>query len=227
MSRHSLYWSSTSPSNVSSTNTKINDMVRQLDRESIRSIVVGVVKIIFNELDSTLAHTSLLLSKNRARDLERGIGDGILIEYGYYLPNKGDEKKYVNDGLVKYRYGEEGGLRYYMQDISEFIKTQAGLCYVCLDIGRDNQITFSYFLDKIAPQYSYEWTNSKYHATDLREKHHNCQTFVARALNEVLIPSEYNKNMVIKGENFPFFYGNDAENKIPKDVLDALKNYQK
>ena len=223
----SLYLSQTSNSSVSSSNTKVEVLVSQLNKESIRSISIGVNEIRGNILYNDLTHTSLFLSKNKAKDLDNRIGNGILIEYGYFSPNINDtEKNYVNDGYVIYRYGNEGGLRYYMQNMPEFIETKCDLCYVCLDIYRDNQISFSYFLDKIAPKNDDKWTNKNNTIANINSEHNNSQDFVASALHNLLKPKEYDRRMVKKGHKFPFNYKDDNENIFPKDVLDALKVYE-
>ena len=86
---------------MSSSNTKVEVLVSQLNKESIRSISIGVNEIRGNILYNDLTHTSLFLSKNKAKDLDNRIGNGILIEYGYFSPNINDtEKNYAKHARI-------------------------------------------------------------------------------------------------------------------------------
>ena len=68
-----------------------------------------------------------------------------------------EEKKYVDKGLVKYHYGNKGGLRYYGKRYGEFIEVFGDIGYIDLNIHPDNQNSFDFFLDKIAKVEENKW----------------------------------------------------------------------
>ena len=153
--------------------------------------------------------------------------DGILIEYGDYSPKMSDEEiKSVKEGRVIYRYGDKGGLRYYAFKYTEFLETFGNICYVSMDIKPEYQVTFQYFLDKVAPNSENVWIKEKYNVSILNgifgSGNHNCQTFAAKALN-ILKPS-FDPHYIIKKDT-----SRKTNKKIDifpqyiKDVLETLK----
>ena len=152
-------------------------------------------------LETAVGDNSKGLTK-KANDLERKGGTGILIEYGDYTPNLNeDEKNYVKNGYVIYRYGEQGGLRYYVHYFDEFKTTFCDIGYLCLDVSKENQITFSALIDKIAPKYENNWIQKNYNAVGILNKTLNCQTFTSFVL-DFLRPS-YDNRYITKGPSAP------------------------
>ncbi len=208
---------SKSISSVSGSAAKVNDIVSQINQKSIRSCVIGASSITGYSINHNIVHTALLLSEKKASPLERKGGTGILIEYGDYSQDTDEqEKNYVKNGYVIYRYEEQGGLRYYVHYFNEFKKNFCNIGYTCLDIDTANQISFSDFLVKIAPIPGNKWTKSNYSKFTL-----NCQDFTAQAI-DILKPK------------FKFCYinlGHDAkeiskEKAIPSKVLKTLEKYE-
>ena len=68
------------------------------------------------------------------------------------LSNKSeDEKEAVISEKVFYRYKNKGRLKYYELNYLEYIKILRNICNVCMAIEYNNQITFLYFIDNVAP----------------------------------------------------------------------------
>ena len=74
--------------------------------------------------------------------------EGIIIEFGGYAPEYNKEEiEDVSSGYVIYRYGTIfGGLRYYINQFASFKKKLGNVVYMVLDVNKDNQIYFSYFI---------------------------------------------------------------------------------
>lgn len=217
--------SSSSKINSEHSGKSIQDLIKSFDKKTIKSCIVGVSKILFNNI----SHTSLFLSDLEANKLEK-IGDkevdGIIIEYGYYDPKKNDDEwDNVDKGYVIYRYGRElGGLRYYTNTFTKYIIKFCDLAYIILDVNKDNQITFSYFIDQVAPIKEEKWIKKNYVFTkDLFNKTFNCRTFTAHALN--VIKPIYDKRLIKKGKSASISK-NKEETLIPNEVLKILKKYE-
>lgn len=217
--------SSVSISGSSNSATKVQDLVADLDKESIKTCVVGISALKGNSVTSRLSHAALLLSSKKGKSLDREGGNGILIEYGDYSPNVNEkEKRFVEKGFVIYRYGEKGGLRYYVQSFSDFKKNFADRCYICLDIDKDNQISLSFLLDKIASKSEEKWIKKNYNACgyfNFRQTI-NCQTFTSTILD--LLKPIYDYRMIQKGKSINSDI--NMENEFPPEVLKTLKKYE-
>ena len=206
-------------------------LVEKLNKTKIASCVLAMSKIQLNPLSKNFAHAALLLidSDSNVEDAYRG--SGIVIEYGDYSPKMSkEEEEAVKNGTVIYRYGDKGGLRYYAIDYIQYIKIFGDICYVNMDIESDNQMTFQYFLDNIAPDYENIWIQEKYNIDILKEfienekdYNHNCQSFASKALN--LLKPLFNQNMIIVTDTL-----RKTENKIDafptfiQEILNILKN---
>ena len=216
--------SSVSSSNSSNSAIKIGDLVKEFDKTSIRSCVIGISKIAGYTYTRQCVHTALLLSDKKSKTFEKERGKGILIEYGNYSPNvNDDEKKYVKEGYVIYRYGEKGGLRYYAHYFNKFIDEFSDIGYIPLDIDKHNSISFSYLLDKIAPKNENKWIQRNYNSVGILKQTLNCQTFTAHALD--IIKPRYDSRLISKGKETVCEFDKDNESIVPIDVLNILKKY--
>jgi hypothetical protein len=217
--------SSVSSSNSSNSAIKIGDLVNEFDQTSIHSCVIGISKIDGYKYTRQCVHTALLLTDKKSREFVKKGGKGILIEYGNYSPNVNDvEKNYVKEGYVIYRYGEKGGLRYYAHYFDKFIDTFSDVGYIPLDIDKDNQISFSYLLDKIAPKNENNWIQKNYNSIGIFGQTLNCQTFTAHALD--IMKPEYDPRLISKGKETVCEFDKDKESIIPDNVLKILKKYE-
>lgn len=217
--------SSVSSSNSSNSAIKIGDLVKEFDQTSIRSCVIGISKIDGYNISRQCVHTALLLSDKKSKVFIKKGGKGILIEYGNYSPNvNDDEKKYVKEGYVIYRYGEKGGLRYYAHYFNKFIDTFSDVGYIPLDIDGDNQISFSYLLDKIAPKGENKWIQRNYNSVGILGKTLNCQTFTSHALD--IMKPDYDPRFISKGKETVSETNIDGETIVPDPVKDILKKYE-
>ena len=177
--------SSSSSSSFSSSPTK--SIIEQLNEKKIVSCVLAMCKIKMNNLSKNFAHASLLLINTDSETDDKYRGTGIVIEYGDYSPKMSEEEKEaVEKGIVIYRYGDKGGLRYYSIDYNKYIKIFGDICYVSMDIESNNQMTFQYFIDSIAPTSENIWIKEKYKISILNgiigKDNHNCQSFASKAL---------------------------------------------
>ena len=139
-----------------------------------------------------MVHTSLLLLDIDSEELEDVDKlPGILIEYGEYSPDMAKtEKKYTEEGYIKYHYGLKGGLRYYVIDFMDFKNKFCDNGYVILDIDASNQMTFSSFINLCAPEKEEKWLKSKYNFL-----FSNCQDFSAHAIG-ILKPIYSNQKFI-------------------------------
>ena len=211
---------SSSNSSISSA-FPVKNLIAKLNSKSIITCVLGLSSMNFlSSQVNKMCHASLLLLDVESQDLEVGnqkIIPGILIEYGRYLPNmSSNEEKYTQKGLVKYHYGKEGGLRYYVKDYFEFKNKFCDKGYVILIINANKQKTFSRFIDECAPVKDKKWLNSNYSLFK-----QDCQTFCADAI-DILKPI-YNPLLIHLG---PFSHEqkiNACEKIIPDSILNILK----
>ena len=218
-----MFISSASSSSSSSSST-INSLIDKLNQTKIVSCVLAMCKINMNKLSKNFVHASLLLINTNSDIADESRGDGILIEYGDYSPKMSDgEIKSVEKGRVIYRYGDKGGLRYYPFKYTEFLETFGDICYVSMDIKPEYQVTFQYFLDKVAPESENDWIKEKYNISILKgSANHNCQSFAAKAL-KILKPSFDPNNIIKKDTSRKTNKKIDIFPKYIKDVLETLK----
>ena len=218
-----MFISSASSSSSSSSST-INSLIDKLNQTKIVSCVLAMSKINMNKFSKNFAHASLLLLNTNSDIADESRGDGILIEYGDYSPKMSDgEIKSVEKGRVIYRYGDKGGLRYYAFKYTEFLETFGDSCYVSMDIKPEYQVTFQYFLDKVAPESENDWIKEKYNVSILNgSANHNCQSFAAKAL-KILKPSFDPNNIIKKDTSRKTNKKIDIFPKYIKDVLETLK----
>ena len=198
----------------------VNDVVMKMNQQSIKSCIIGISKI--NMLSETLkymAHSDLLLLDTDSEETKED-SKGILIEYGDYSPEMSKtEKNYVKNEYVKYRYDNKGGLRYYVNTYKDFKKTFSDIGFIELDIKENNQMTFDNFIEKIAPNASEDWIQSKY-----SPYYHNCQYFIVEAL-KVLNPPFKTKDVFPKDPNL----SETKEKKvtfIPKIIISELNKHK-
>ena len=168
-------------------------------------------------MSKNFAHAALLLIDTNSEIFEDSRGDGVLVEYGDYSPNMSDEEiKSVSSGRVIYRYGDKGGLRYYGFKYNEYLKIFGDVCYIDMDIPSENQITFKYFIDKVAPMNENIWIKANYEKSLIKgilfSEIQNCQAFACEAL-KILKPKFESRNIEIK----------DTKRK-PKTKIDIFPN---
>ena len=218
-----MFISSASSSSSSSSST-INSLIDKLNQTKIVSCVLAMSKINMNKFSKNFAHASLLLINTNSDVADESRGDGIIIEYGDYSPTMSDDEiKSVEKGRVIYRYGDKGGLRYYAFKYTEFLETFGDICYVSMDIKPEYQVTFQYFLDKVAPESENDWIKEKYNISILKgSANHNCQSFAAKAL-KILKPSFDPNNIIKKDTSRKTNKKIDIFPKYIKDVLETLK----
>ena len=202
---------------------KILDFIEDLEikKAPIKSCIIGISKLPLNCLQPNIAHTALFLSEVKYNKLfEEKVG--IIIEFGYYPPEKGEEKRKeeenIKNGQVIYRYGKElGGLRYYTNNYKNFREFFCDVGLVKLYIDPGNYMMFSYFIDKIASISEKKWIKSKNNGINF-----NSQDFIVDSI-DILKPI-YDKN-IIKGKNSKVDE-NNIENIIPDKIKKKLKKYE-
>ena len=217
--------SSSSSSSFSSSPTK--SIIEQLNEKKIVSCVLAMCKIKMNNLSKNFAHASLLLINTDSETDDKYRGTGIVIEYGDYSPKMSEEEKEdVEKGIVIYRYGDKGGIRYYAIDYKEYLRIFGDICYVSMDIESYNQITFQYFIDSVAPTSENIWIKEKYKASILNgiigKDNHNCQSFAVKALN-ILKPKFISSNIVVNDKSRRTKKKIDVFPSTIKEVLETLK----
>ena len=215
--------SSSASISASSASTKIGGLIEQLgiNKASIKSCIIGISKLPFHYLDHNIAHAALFLSEVKHNKLIEK-KEGILVEFGYYPPEKVEEKRkeeeYMKNGQVIYRYGWElGGLRYYTNNYENFKNNFCDVGMIKLNIFKDNYMTFSTFINEIATKSENKWIKSKYNWANF-----NCQNFIAESI-DILKPN-YDKN-IIKGNNVKVDEKN-IEDIIPNIIKKKLKIYE-
>ena len=219
--------SSSSSSSFSSTPTKT--IIEQLNKTKIVSCVLAMCKIKMNNLSKNFAHAALLLMNTDSEMDDKYRGTGIVIEYGDYSPKMSiEEKEAVEKGIVIYRYGDKGGLRYYSIEYKEYIKIFGDICYVSMDIESHNQMTFQYFIDSIAPTSENIWIKEKYKISILNgiigdgKENHNCQSFASKALMK-LKPKFSSIQIIVTDESRKTKKKIDIFPSTIKEVLETLK----
>ena len=200
-----VMFSSSSSSSSSSSATKVGKLIEEFNKTNIKSCVIGISKLKFHWLDKNICHTALLLTNKKRNKLEKST-EGILIEYGNYPPDQDEEKKteegYARDGQVIYRYGyEEGGLRYYTNTLEEYINKFCDVGYISLNVHKDNEISFSFLIEKIAPIKEKKWIKKNYNAVGnyFFGRVLNCQTFTSHSI-DIMKPT-YEKVSISRGKD--------------------------
>ena len=199
---------------------KIGDLIEQLETKHapIKSCIIGISRLPLHWLHHNIVHTALFLSDERHNKLKEE-KEGIIIEFGYYPPEKGEEKKkdeeYVKNGYLIYRYGEQGGLRYYTNNYKNFKEFFCDVGLVKLNIYKENYMMFSTFIDKIASISEKKWIKSKYSIINF-----NSQDFIVDSI-DILKPI-YDKN-IGKNEKVDVKY---IEDIIPDKIKKKLKEYE-
>ena len=207
----------------SSSSAPVSDIISQWKNSCIQSCVLGISKIgMTSNLSTKISHAAILLL-NKEIDYDEDDDNiiletnGILIEYGEYDPNKGEEKNKVKKGLVVYHYGEKGGLRYYIKKYGRFIEEYGDIGYIDLNIHSDNQISFDTFLDKIAKLEDNKWTLNNYSAI----YNFNCQNFAIEALHE-LNPHFVIGNIYPKDPNLAAKKSKKKLDFVPSNIKEEL-----
>ena len=214
--------SSSSSISGSSASTKIGDLIEQYEikKAPIKSCIIGISKLPLHWLHHNIAHTALFLSDEKHNQIKEE-KEGIIIEFGFYPPEKGEEKKkeedYIKNGQVIYRYEKLGGLRYYTNNYKNFKEFFCDAGYIKLNIYKDNYMMFSTFIDKIASISEKKWIKSKYNGINF-----NSQDFIADSI-DILKPC-YDQN-IVKGNDVKVDEKN-IENIIPDKIKNILKKYE-
>lgn len=219
---------SASSSSSSSSTATTKSLINKLNNKKIASCILAMSKINLNKISKDFAHAALLLIDTDSEIDDDSRGEGILIEYGDYSPNMSDDEiKSVKEGRVIYRYGDKGGLRYYAFNYKEYLQIFGDICYVSMDIDPDNQMTFQYFLDKVAPSNENDWIKEKYKVVGgimgIGGGNHNCQSFASKAL-DLLKPSFESKMIAVTDKK------RKTKNKIdifPSQIKETLLKIKK
>lgn len=223
-----VMFSSSSSSSSSSSATKIGDLIKKLDATTIKSCVIGISTLKFHWLSNSIAHTALFLSDIKRGKLNNNT-EGILVEYGNYPPDDKEGKKkeedYIKNGHVIYRYGEQGGLRYYTNTFGEYKDKFCDVGYVNLNVENDLQKSFSNFIELLSPISEKKWIKGKYVAVgSLFSKAYNCQTFVCHSID--IIKPKYDIFSISKGKNSKHISDDNKESIVPSPVIATLKKYE-
>ena len=213
--------SSSSSTSSSSAVTKVGELIKEFNKTTITSFVIGISKLPFHSVSKNFSHTSLFLS-NKKRGLLKKSTEGILIEYGSYPPDeekaKKEEEDYIKNEHVIYRYGDkEGGIRYYTNTFEEFLDKFCDVGYISLNLKEE--MSFSYFIDQIAPIYEKKWIKQNYNFRSF-----NCQTFTSHCIDAM--KPEYDITFIEKGKNSPSISDTKKESIVPDNVLKTLKKYE-
>ena len=215
--------SSSSSTSSSSAVTKVGELIKEFNKTTITSFVIGISKLPFHSVSKNFSHTSLFLS-NKKRGLLKKSTEGILIEYGSYPPDeekaKKEEEDYIKNEHVIYRYGEkEGGIRYYTNTYKEFIDKFCDIGYILLNLNKDKEMSFSYFIENIAPIAEKKWTKNNYKLLSF-----NCQTFTNHCIDKM--QPEYENTFIVKGKNSQSISDFNKEIIVPSCVLETLQKHE-
>ena len=211
----------------SSSATPVANLIEQWENKPIASCVLGISKInMASSLNSNVSHSALLLLQKEIdydQDDEDEIKkeNGILIEYGDYKPSMDKtENIYTQKGYVIYRYGDKGGLRYYVKKYGEFIKEFGDIGYIDLNIDVDNQQSFNHLINKIAKLDENKWIQAKYSSFN----DFNCQTFSIYALKEIK-PYFNSSNIYPTDPNLAIKKSKKKLDFIPSNIKTELMNF--
>ena len=204
----------------------INEFLLEWGNKPIASCVLGISKIGWaSNLTNSISHIALLLLNKKIDYLKYDEIEkeyGILIEYGDYNPNMcKSEKEYTTKGYVIYRYGDNGGLRYYVKKYSEFIEQYGDIGYIDLNIDEPNQKNFGDFINNIAKLEDNKWIQKNY--STLNFSTHN---FSIEALKE-LKPSFHMGNAFPKDQELAKYKSIKKLNFIPPIIKNELIKFNK
>ena len=210
--------------------TNIGDLISKLNNLPISSLIIGISSLKYQSLSPNITHIVLLLTTEKRMDIlmrKCKVTEGIVIEYGNYPLDepqaKKKEEENIKNGLVIYRYGEKGGLRYYTNTIDYFLNNFCDIGYIILNISKENQYTFPNLIDKLAPLSENKWIKENYKAVGLIKKSQNSHDFVCHVI-DILKPG-YDAAFVMKGQLSKSLNGDNIESIIPNSILKTLKKY--
>ena len=194
--------------------TKVGELIEEFNKTTIKSFVIGISQLTFHFFSKNISYTALFLSNKKRGKLDKKT-EGIIIEYGSYPPDEGkakeEEANYIKKGHVIYRYGDkEGGIRYYTNTYEEFLDKFCDVGYM---------MSFSYFIDQIAPIYEKKWIKQNYKFSSF-----NCQTFTSHCIDTM--KPEYDNTLITKGKNSQSISDFKKESIVPSSVLKTLKKYE-
>ena len=171
-----------------STGPTISQLIQQFDRKCIVSCILSISKIKRNIISiNNISKSELFLLYTSSEYSDENRRYGILIEYGDYSPNMTkEEKENVRSGRVIYLFGEEGGLRYYMINRSNYLKEFGDIGYIDMEIEKEYQMTFSDFIETCAPLNEKRWIQRNYSSIGLF--YNNSHSFTIEAL-KILKPT--------------------------------------
>ena len=213
--------SSSSSSSSSSAVTKVGELIEEFNKTTIKSFIIGISQLKYHSLSKNCAHTALFLSNKKKGKSDKKT-EGIIIEYGIYPPDeekaKKEEEDYIKNEHVIYRYGDkEGGIRYYTNTNEEFLDKFCDVGYIILNLKEE--MSFSYFIDQIAPIYEKKWIKNNYKFSSF-----NCQTFTSHCIDTM--KPEYDDTFISKGKNSQSISDCKKESIVPDNVLKTLKKYE-
>ena len=205
----------------------VANLIKSWENEYIASCVLGISKKGTNSmLIKDLSHAALFLMKEEfgcEDDIEEvNERNGIVIEYGKYSLNSSDsDKDNIMKGLVIYRYGDEGGLRYYVKKYGEFIKELGDIGYIDLNIDIENRQYFNSFIHKFVKSENDKSIKTNYYKS---LNNYNNQTFIIEALKE--LKPYFNLGNVYPTK--PDLAQKKSKRKldfIPSDIKNELNNF--
>ena len=210
--------------------TPVANIIKSWENKPIASCVLGISQKETNSniINNISLHASLLLMN---KEIDYEIDDsvlqkevGIVIEYGNYNKNSSDQDKdNIMKGLVIYRYGDEGGLRYYVKKYGEYIKELGNSGYIDLNIEQDNQQTFFMFIQKFVKPENTKSIKSNYYKS---LNNYNNHTFIIEALKE-LKPYFNLGNVYPSDSTMAKKKSKKKLDFIPSDIKTELENYFK
>ena len=200
----------------------VQELITSWGDKPIASCVLGISKKDMNSnLINNIPHAALLLL-NKVIDYDDDKyysditkRDGILIEYGDY--SQDNSRK--GNVIYRYRYGDNGGLRYYVKKYGEFVKEFGNIGYVELNIEQNNRLSFDNLIDNIAKLEDNKWIKSKYSIFGL-----NSHSFVIEALKIIKPYFEFN-NIYTPDPNLDRIKSLKKLDFIPSNIKEELKNY--
>ena len=209
--------------------TKIGDLISKLNNLPISSLIIGISSLKYQSLSPNITHIVLLLTTEKRMEIlmrKCKVTEGIVIEYGNYPLDepqaKTKEEENIKNGLVIYRYGEKGGLRYYTNTFEYFEKNFCDVGYIPLNISQNNHKTFSELIDILAPESENKWIKENYNPVSIIKKSQNCQDFACHVI-DILKPSSYEEIFIIPGKEYESI--SDRESLVPDSILKTLQKY--
>ena len=138
-----------------------------------------------------------------------------------------DETIHTKNGSIIYRYGDKGGLRYYVKKYSEFITEFGDIGYIDLNIKPNNQRPFVEFIDNVAKLEDNKWIKAKYKVSMFNSINYNCHNFVIEAL-KILKPYFNFSNIFPSNSNLALKKSKRKKlDFIPSNIKTELMKYYK